>query len=83
MNNMTSHALTTQQAHQWAAANGIDDLPTGMHWQWCEGVQWYPQVGDARYLYTSADGLCGLVGFREAVNRDMTWPVAVAEEQAL
>lgn len=34
------------------------------------------------YLYASADGLCGLVGFREAVNRDMAWPVAVVEEQA-
>lgn len=82
MNNMTSHALTTQQARQWAADNGIDDLPTGMRWQWCEGVQWYHETWDACYLYAGECGLYGLVGFREAVNHDMTWPVAVAEEQA-
>jgi hypothetical protein len=63
---MTSLAITPTQAAIWAAANGFYDLPSGMNWQLCEGVQWYhDDVWDACFLRAGECGLYGLIGFCE------------------
>lgn len=63
---MNTQKISYRQALEWAKRNGFKSLPGGHRWQFCSGVQHYPQVGDAKFLKADDRGLYGLVGFKDA-----------------